>query len=89
MTADPTVGGGGERGLDSTLCCGNYWKRIRVLTRQPLKEQESREVDRGLLKGFLLLQTMYPAVCDIGVEKSVADHSDALSEAQNKACMGR
>jgi len=32
---------------------------------------------------------MYPAVCNIGVEKSVADRADALSEAQSKRCMGR
>jgi len=54
------------------------------LTRQPLKEKESREIDRGLLKCFLLLQTVYLAVCDIGVEKSVADHANALSEAEQK-----
>jgi len=59
------------------------------LTRQPLKEKESREIDSGLLKGFLLLQTVYPAVCNIGVEKSVADCADALIEAESKHCMGR
>jgi len=32
---------------------------------------------------------MYPAVYNIGVEKSVADRPDALSEAQSKCCMGR
>jgi len=37
-------------------------KRVPVLTRQPLQENESREIDRGLLKYFLLLQTVYPAV---------------------------
>ena len=84
MPADPTVGRGGERGVDLTLCRRNYRKRVRMLTRQPLKEKERREIDRGLLKGFLLLQTVYPAVCEIGVEKSVADCTDALSEAQNK-----
>jgi len=59
------------------------------LTREPLKEKESREIDSGLLGGFLFLQTVYPAVCDIGLEKSVSDRADALSEAQNKRCMGR
>jgi len=54
------------------------------LTRQPLKEKESREIDLGLLKCFLLLQTVYPAVCNMGVEKSVADRADALSEAEQK-----
>jgi len=59
------------------------------LTRQPLKENESREIDGGLLKCFLLQQTVYPAVCNVGVEKSVAARPDALSEAQRKHCMGR
>jgi len=89
VLADPTVRGGGERGVDLTLCCRNYRKRVRVLTRQPLKEKESREMDHGLLKCFLLLQTVYPAVCNIGSEKGVADHADVLSKAQSKHCMGR
>ena len=59
-------------------------KRVRVLTRQPLKEKESREIDRSLLKCFLLLQTVYPAVCNMGVEKSVADRANALSKAEQK-----
>jgi len=32
---------------------------------------------------------VYPAVCNMGVEKSVADHADALSEAETKRSMGR
>jgi len=59
-------------------------KRVRVLTRQPLKEKENREIDRGLLKGSLLLQTVYPAVCNMGGEESVADRANALSEAEQK-----
>jgi len=59
------------------------------LTRQPLKEKESSEIDLGLLKCFLSLQTVYPANCNMGVEKSVADCADALSEAQSKRCMVR
>jgi len=89
MPADPTVRRRGERGVDPTLCHRNYRKRLRGLTRQPLKEKESGEIDRGLLKGFHLLQTMYPAVCDIGAEKSVADRANALSEAQSIRYMGR
>jgi len=58
--------------------------RVRVLTRQPLKDKESREIDRGLLKGFLLLQTVYPAVCNMGSEESVADHANALSKLEQK-----
>jgi len=54
------------------------------LTRQPLKEKESREIDRDVLKYFLLLQTVNPAVCNMGVEKSVADRANALSEAEQK-----
>jgi len=46
--------------------------------------KESREIDRGLLKCFLLLQTVCPAVCNTGVEKSVADRANALSEAEQK-----
>jgi len=52
------------------------------LTRQPLKKRENRDIDRGLLKGFSLLQTLFPAVCNMGVEKSVADRANALSEAE-------
>jgi len=54
------------------------------LTRQPVKEKESREVDHGLLRCFLLLQTVYTAVCNKGVEKSVAYSANALSEAEEK-----
>jgi len=54
------------------------------LTRQPLKEKESGEIDCGLLKCFLLLETVYPAICKIGVEKSVADCANALSEAEQR-----
>jgi len=56
--------------------------RRRVLTRQPLKNKESREIDCGLLKSFLLLQTVYPAVCNMGGEESVADRANALSEVE-------
>jgi len=59
------------------------------LIRHPLEEKESREIDCGLLACFLLLQTVYPAAYNIGVEKSVANCADALSEAQSKHCMGR
>jgi len=59
------------------------------LTREPLKEQESREIDCGLLKCFLLLETVYLAICNIAVEKRVADCADTVSEAQSKRCMGR
>jgi len=55
-----------------------------VLTWQPLKEKESREIDRVRLKCFLLLQTGYPAMCKMGVEKSVADYANALSKAEQK-----
>jgi len=48
------------------------------------KKRENRETDRGLLKCFLLLQTVFPAVCYLGVEKSVADHADAPSEVEQK-----
>jgi len=89
VPADPTVRGGGERGVDPTLCRRNYRRRVHVWTRQALKEKESREIDRGLLKCFLKLQTVYPAVCNLGDEKSVANRADAQSEAQSKRCMGR
>jgi len=32
---------------------------------------------------------VYLAVCNIGVEKSVTDPADALSQAQSKHCMAR
>jgi len=57
---------------------------VHVLTRQPLKKKENREIDRGLLEGSLLLQTVYPAVCNMGGEESVADLANALSEAEQK-----
>jgi len=54
------------------------------LTSQPLKKKESREIDHGLFKCFLLLQPVYPAVYNIGVEPSVADRENAMSEAEQK-----
>ena len=36
------------------------------LTRRPLKKAENEEIDRGLLKSFLLLRTVVPAVGSIG-----------------------
>jgi len=40
------------------------------------KKRENREIDHGLLKCFRLLQTVFPAVCNMGVEKSVADRAN-------------
>jgi len=54
------------------------------LTREPLKKKECGEIDRDLLKCFLLLQTVYSAICNIGLEKSVAGRTNALSEAEQK-----
>jgi len=48
------------------------------------KKRESREIDRDLLKCFPLLQTVFPAICNMGVEKSVADRANALSEVEEK-----
>jgi len=48
------------------------------------KKRENREIDRGLLKRFLLLQTGFPAVGNMSVEKSLADRTNALSEAEQK-----
>jgi len=84
VPANPTIGGGGERGVDPSLCRRNYRKRVRVLTREPLKDKESRDIDSSLLKGFLLLQTVYPAVCNMGGEESVTHRANALSEAEQK-----
>ena len=36
------------------------------LTRRPLRKEENEEIDRGLLKSFLLPRTVVPAVCNIG-----------------------
>jgi len=48
------------------------------------KKRENREIHRGLLECFPLLQTVFPAVCNMGVEESVADRANALSEAEQK-----
>jgi len=69
-----------KEGLTQLCAIETIGKRVRVLTRQPLTEKD-RKIDHGLLKCFLLLQTVYPAVCNIGVDKSVADLPDALREA--------
>jgi len=58
--------------------------RVYIFTSQRLEDKESREIDRGLLKSFLLLQMVYPAVCNMGGEESVAHHANALSEAEQK-----
>ena len=50
------------------------------------KKRENREIDHGLLNSFLLLQTVFPAVCNMGVEESVGDSADTLSEAEQKRC---
>jgi len=48
------------------------------------KKTENREIDRGLLKCFLLLQSMFPPVCNLGVEKSIADCASAVREVEEK-----
>jgi len=48
------------------------------------KKRENREIARGLLKCFLLLQTVFLAVCNMGIEKSVADRANTPSEAEQK-----
>ena len=53
------------------------------------KKRENREIDRGMLKCFLLLQSQFLAVISMGVEVSVANRANALSEADSKSCMGR
>jgi len=73
-----------EEGYTQLCAAETIGQRVRVLTRHPLKEKESREIDRGLLKYFLLLQTVYPAICNIAGEKSVADHANALRVAGQK-----
>jgi len=78
-----------KEGLTQLCAVETMGKPVHVLTRKPLKEKESREIDCSLLKCFLLRQTVYPAVCRMGVEMSVADRADALSVAQNKRYIGR
>jgi len=51
---------------------------------QPLKEKESREIGRGLLKCFLLLETVFPAICNMGVEMTVANCANALRAEEQK-----
>ena len=36
------------------------------LTRRPLEKGENEEINRGLLKSFLLPRTVVPAVCNMG-----------------------
>jgi len=48
------------------------------------KKGENREIDSGLLKCSLLLQTGFLAVCNMGVEASVADSTDSPSEVEQK-----
>jgi len=43
------------------------------------KRRENSEIDHGLWKCFLLLQTVFPAVCNMAVEKSVAHCANAVS----------
>jgi len=58
--------------------------RVRVWSRQPLKEQRKQRNRLWPVEGFLLLQTVFPAICNMGVEKRVADRANALSEAEEK-----
>jgi len=46
------------------------------------KKRENREIDLGLLKCFLFLHSRLSAVCNMRVEKSVADRAIALSEVE-------
>ena len=49
------------------------------------RRTENREIDCSMLKYFLLLQTMFPAICDMGVKESVAHCANTLSEVRVKA----
>jgi len=42
------------------------------------------EIDRSLLRCFPLQQSVFPAVCDMGVKESVADGANALIQAEQK-----
>ena len=46
-------------------------------------EEENEEIDRGLLKKFLLLRTVVPAICNMG--KRVLPTVQALSEVARNA----
>jgi len=48
------------------------------------KKRENTEIDGSRLKCFLLLQTVFPAICNMGVEKCLVDRASALSEAEPK-----
>jgi len=48
------------------------------------RKREDREINHGLLKYSLLLQTVFPTVGNMSVERSVADHSNALTEVEPK-----
>ena len=61
-------------------------KWCACLTRRPLKQEENEEIDSSLLKSFLLLQTVVPAVGNIG--ERVLPTVQALSEEQNASGEG-
>jgi len=48
--------------------------------------EENREIDRGLLKGFLLVGTVVPAICNMG--ERVLPTVRALSEAAKRERRG-
>ena len=84
MPANPTGRRGEERGYTQLAVVVTIGNGFRVLTRQPLKDKEGREIDRSLLKSYVLLETVYLGVWNMGSEDFVADHPNALREAEQK-----
>ena len=84
VPADPTVRRRGKGGVDPALCRRNYRYQRSCLTRQPLQEKREQRNQPWPVEGFLFLQTVFPAVCKIVLEGSVADRADTLREAEQK-----
>jgi len=47
-------------------------------------KRDNTQMDRGLLKCFLLLQSEFPAISKLVVEESVADRANGRSKAEQK-----
>ena len=84
MGSEKTSGGRSGR----TGCVGwtqHVWTRVASARRKSIF-CGCEEIDRGLLKSFLLPRTLVPAVCNIG--ERVLPTEQALSEEQNASGEG-
>jgi len=58
--------------------------QVRVSLGSLSKRRENREINYGLLKGFLLLQSIFTGISNMAVEETVADRADALGQEEQK-----